>query len=47
MEEGSYLGCSWGKVSAITDEEIRVVEEYLTPDGTLVTAQQALALPKG
>ncbi len=36
VEQGTYIGRNWGKITQITSEKIVVTEEYLTPDGSLV-----------
>ena len=37
VELGTYIGKNWGKVTRITSTVVVVTEEYLTPDGALVT----------
>lgn len=43
VELGTYIGKNWGKVTQIASNVVIVTEEYLTPDGALVT--NAIKMP--
>ncbi len=44
VELGTYVGRSWGKVTAIHSDRVVVTEEYQTIDGELVVLRVELVL---
>ena len=45
LSVGSYVGDSWGRVTAITDRTVEITEEYLDVEGRLVVIPTTLRLP--
>ncbi|MED5373093.1 MAG: pilus assembly protein PilP [Myxococcota bacterium] len=45
VQNGTYIGKNWGKVTAITSTSVVITEEFQNIDGELVTNQLTLDLP--
>jgi len=49
VETGTYVGKNWGRVTAITQLQVVITEEWLRDEGHLITREHALDLkqPEG